>query len=63
VLKNTYSLFPRWVVDKKIFADEKQLPLTVLDKISYDTYKPKYNDGAEKIRTVSVKESNYFNNL
>ena len=29
----------------------------------YTTYKPIYNDGAEKVRQVSAKESNYFNIL
>ena len=31
--------------------------------LTYETYKPIYNTGACKIRTVSVKESNYFNIL
>jgi archaellin len=33
------------------------------ETLSYDTYVPVYNDGARKIRSVSAKESNYFNIL
>jgi hypothetical protein len=39
------------------------LPTSSTNILKYDIYEPIYNEGAEKIRTVSVKESNYFNNL
>jgi phage minor structural protein len=32
-------------------------------ELSYEIYKPKYNTGAQKIRSISIKESNYFNIL
>jgi hypothetical protein len=63
VLKKTYNLFPQWVIDTQVISKEESLPLTVLTKINYGEYVPIYNDGAEKIRAVSVRESNYFNNL
>jgi hypothetical protein len=31
--------------------------------LDYSTYKPALNTNGEKIRTIAVKESNYFNNL
>jgi hypothetical protein len=33
------------------------------ETLTYETYKPVYNDEAEKIRSVEEKESNYFNIL
>lgn len=33
------------------------------DEIDYSTYVPLYNEGAQKTRTISIKESNYFNIL
>jgi phage minor structural protein len=29
--------------------------------INYNLFVPQYNDGAEKVRTITAKESNYFN--
>jgi hypothetical protein len=63
VLNNTYNYFPRWIIDSGIIADKDSIPLQTKNSLTYDTYVPIYNEGAEKIRTVSVKESNYFNNL
>jgi phage minor structural protein len=31
--------------------------------MDYDTFVPIFNQGAKKIRTISIKESNYFNIL
>jgi hypothetical protein len=63
ILTKTYSYFPRWFIDGGVILDKDSLPLSVDKVLKYTTYVPIYNEGAEKIRTVSVKESNYFNNL
>ena len=63
VLKKTYSYFPKWIIDYNLVNTIEEIPLKTFEVLTYDTYKPIYNDGAEKIRTISVKESNYFNNL
>ena len=41
------------------------LKVTKIDanKINYNEYIPVYNDGAKKVRTITAKESNYFNIL
>lgn len=44
--------------DKEEFA-----PKIVLDVLDTSKYIPQFSANAEKIRSVSVKESNYFNNL
>ena len=44
--------------NKEDFKAEK-----VCTTIDYATYKPVFNTGAEKIRSVTAKESNYFNIL
>jgi phage minor structural protein len=31
--------------------------------LTYETYTPVYNEGAKKIRSITAKESNYFNIL
>jgi hypothetical protein len=62
-LKKTYSYFPRWLIDEGIITDPKTLPLTVENTLKYDVFVPVYNEGAKKVRTVTVAESNYFNIL
>jgi hypothetical protein len=39
------------------------VPEAITDEYDYSTYTPVYNTGAEKIRSISAKESNYFNIL
>ena len=63
VIKNTYNYFPRWLIDYSMVNNAEEIPLKAFESLTYETFKPIYNDGAEKIRTVSIKESNYFNNL
>ena len=63
VIKNIYNYFPRWLIDYSMVNNVEEIPLKAFETLTYTTFKPIYNDGAEKIRTVSVKESNYFNNL
>ena len=65
-LEHKYNYFNAWHVDganpKKIM-DKEALPLYTANTLKYDTYKPVYNAGAQKVRSVTVKESNYFNIL
>lgn len=42
---------------------EEELVCESLNAPDYATYKPVYSMGAEKIRTITAKESNYFNIL
>lgn len=42
---------------------EQLVPETVSDVLLNSTYKPVFNDDGQKVRSVSVKESNYFNIL
>jgi hypothetical protein len=48
---------------KNIKSKEELTNIEHLDTLSYSTYIPVYNTGAEKVRAVSAKESNYFNIL
>lgn len=66
VVENKYHFFPAEQVNPesdKYVKDKKELSLTTLDKLDYDTFTPVFNEGARKVRTVSVKESNYFDIL
>jgi tRNA isopentenyl-2-thiomethyl-A-37 hydroxylase MiaE len=44
-------------------TDIKKLVIYSVDELNYNTYQPVYIDGAEKVRMVTIKESNYFNIL
>lgn len=58
IVKTHYYFF------KQSEASADQIPIyAVQDKIDYSTFVPVMVPGAEKIRTVSAKESNYFNVL
>lgn len=62
VVKNTYRYFTKDALDSATDATDL-VPECTTKTLSYSTYVPIYNIGAEKVRTVSVKESNYFNIL
>jgi hypothetical protein len=62
VLEKTYRYFLPSVLDN-ISSKEELKPATITKTPSYATYKPKYNDGAQKVRSITAKESNYFNIL
>jgi hypothetical protein len=57
-----YSYFKPAALETITKADELK-PGEVKYSLTYEKYKPIYNTGAEKVRTVSAKESNYFNIL
>lgn len=66
MLEHKYNYFNAWHVDSanpKKCTDKGALPLHTTTTLKYDVYKPVYNTGAQKIRSVSIKESNYFNIL
>lgn len=62
VIDKTYYYFKPSQLDD-ISNEEQLVPDHTEKKLVYTTYKPIYNQGAEKIRTVTIKESNYFNIL
>lgn len=62
VVKNFYKYFSAEQLKKATSQDDLEFELET-EELSYTTYVPVYNDGAEKIRSVSAKESNYFNIL
>lgn len=48
--------------DKKTIDEVKVFKMKAVD-LDYDQFIPLYNNNAEKVRTISMKESNYFNIL
>lgn len=62
VVKNTYRYFSGKALEEATDATDLKAEY-ITDILSYDTYVPVYNTGAEKVRMVSAKESNYFNIL
>lgn len=44
-------------------SPDSVIPTTIAKTLTYNTYKPVYNEGGCKVRTVTAKESNYFNIL
>lgn len=66
VLEKTYNYFNCTHVEgdsRDDYSEADDLPLTVKKELTYDIFVPVYNDGAQKIRTITAKESNYFNIL
>ena len=61
-VEKTYYYFTNDALDG-ITSAEQLVPEATAKTLSYATYKPVYNEGAQKIRTVTAKESNYFNIL
>lgn len=62
VVNTKYFYFTEGAYDAVSTKDEIKYIHTA-DKAEPSTYKPVYNAGAEKIRSVTAKESNYFNIL
>jgi phage minor structural protein len=61
-IEKTYYYFTDDALDG-ITNEEQLIPEETAKTLSYTTYKPVYNEGAQKVRTVTAKESNYFNIL
>ena len=62
VVDKTYCYFKPSRLDG-INSEEELVLDQQLKQLKYDNYKPVYNVGAQKVRSVAVKESNYFNIL
>lgn len=62
VLDKTYYFFSPSALDG-ISDTEEFKPDETLKELTYTKYKPVYNEGAQKVRSVTAKESNYFNIL
>ena len=66
VLNNRYNYFNKWLIDpsnpNRVLTKES-LPVQTKDQLDYVDFAPVYNEGAEKIRSITEKESNYFNIL
>lgn len=64
VVENRYHFFkPELVIGDNAVKTAEEVKTTVLTKLDYTQFIPVFNEGAKKIRTVSAKESNYFNIL
>jgi hypothetical protein len=61
-IEKTYYYFTDSALDG-ITSAEQLRPEATAKTLSYATYKPVYNEGAQKVRSVTAKESNYFNIL
>ena len=64
-IEKTYKYFKAIDIDeaiKGIKSWDEIKPVRVTSTLSYSQYKPVHNNG-EKIRSVNIKESNYFNIL
>lgn len=61
-ITHEYRYFSKKAAESATSLDQLYY-LSVEDKPAYSKYKPIYNSGAEAIRNVNIKESNYFNIL
>lgn len=62
VVNTSYYYFTKDKI-KDITSADQLVPNEITKELSYSTYIPVYNSYAQKVRTVSAKESNYFNIL
>lgn len=64
VVENRYHFFkPELVIGDNAVKTAEEVKTIELTKLDYNQFIPVFNEGAKKIRTVSAKESNYFNIL
>lgn len=63
ITKTSYYFYPANGIDD--CTDKDTLSCTIVDstQLNYKTYIPQYVEGAQKIRSITAKESNYFNIL
>lgn len=65
-LEHKYIYFNTWHIDgdnPNAYTEKDKIPTITKNTLEYSIFKPVYNEGAEKVRTVTAKESNYFNVL
>lgn len=63
VVTNKYVFFDEVALQKASSLEELEFFSVPESEMTYDVYQPIYTAGAEKIRTISEKESNYYNIL
>lgn len=66
IVERKYHYFNEWLVDSanpNVVVNKEDVPTVLSSELVYNTYAPVYNEGAKKVRSVSAKESNYFNIL
>jgi hypothetical protein len=62
VINKTYYYFNEESL-KGITSEDELKPIETSKSLLLKKYKPKFNDGAQKVRSIEIKESNYFNIL
>ena len=60
---NTYNFVKQDSFETALSKEELNTISLKEEDIDYNIYKPIYNNNAEKVRTITIKESNYFNIL
>ena len=63
VVTTIYSFVKKVEADNKLSKEDLYVEKVNSSELDYTKYIPIYNNGAEKTRTISIKESNYFNIL
>ena len=63
VVSNNYTFFDDTALQKATSMEDLETISVPEAEMTYDKYQPIYVSGSEKIRTVSAKESNYYNIL
>ena len=63
VVTNVYSFVKKKAVEQATEKEELTIENVKFEELDYSKNLPVYNDKAQKTRTISVKESNYFNIL
>lgn len=63
VVTTIYSFVKKIEADTKLSQEDLCIEKVNSSELDYTKYIPIYNDRAEKTRTISIKESNYFNIL
>lgn len=61
-----HHYFSEWLIDNNNpnkITEKDALPTLTKDVLEYTQFAPVYNEGAKKVRSISAKESNYFNIL
>ena len=62
VVNRTYYYFTESAIEN-VTSEDELVPEYISKTLSYETFIPYYNQGAEKIRSLTIQESNYFNIL
>jgi hypothetical protein len=64
VIEHKYHYFNKaYITGDTAITNPENLQTIVKNTLDYVVYKPVYNEGAKKVRSITAKESNYFNIL